>query len=528
MHSTHQKKTTVFSPATTWIGLLILASALIHPVVTTAQASSGVASATTSFSSFDQDQGVFSGGQRQDFPTGLRGFGASTFSSLGVVAMERTLGETENRRDEFQGSSSSVTLNQGGTSTWTTTGMFFPRADQTLFLTTTVGLDNDTATWSTRVQSLISESMTNNRIVWDARLVETFQPLYTTGANGVLLISDSSGNHPTIALQATSTDGVLGWGGPGGFQTPLTNQARIPTAYVHSVASNDFTISVVMTLIDHDPCSTSEGLVLAGQVVGVVGSQTPSITRCLETSTWTAPAGDTSTLGLKLAEPARELSEGQTRVLELSGLPNGVTLGVVTGANSGLQFDLSASEDTPAGDYDVSMMLVTKTTVGGVDTLSEPFSASTTLTISPLLVPEPEPEPEQEPEVEAEEAEESGEQEETVIDVPQTESTKTPVVANQSGGGSPAAVEVVVPEQTPEVVPGPVFVEPDVIEPRLSPVVPSPVETPEPYSGPTPRPFEALETEAPEPVAASTWLGASMMAVLALGSLWGFIRRRRS
>ena len=542
MHSTHQKKTTVFSPVTTWIGLLILASALLHPVVTPAQASSSVASATTSFSSFDQDQGVFTGGQRQDFPTGLRGFGSSTFLSLGMLAMERTLGETENRRDEFQGSSSSVALTQGGTSVWTTTGMFFPRADQTLLLTNTVGLENDTASWSTRVQSLISGSMTNNRIVWDARLVESFVPVYTTGTDGVLLISDSSGNHPAIALQASSTAGVLVWGGPGGFQTPLTNQSRVPTAYVHSVTSNDFIISVVMTLVDHDPCSAPEGLALAGQVAGVVGSHTPSITSCLETSTWSAAAGETTTLGLALAEPAREVSEGQTRVLEISGLPDGVTLGMVTGANSALEFDLSVSEAAPVGNYDVSVRLRTKTTIGGVDTLSEPFSADTTLTITPLVVPEPEPEPEpeaepevkpepeqeQEPEVEAEEAEESGEQEETVVEVEQTESVGTPVVANQSGGGSSIAVDVVVPEQNPEVFLGPVFVEPDVLEPRLTPVVPGPVETPEPYFEPIPVPSEAPETEAPEPMAASTWLGASMMAVLALGSLWGFLRRRRS
>jgi hypothetical protein len=115
-----------------------------------------------------------------------------------------------------------------------------------------------------------------------------------------------------------------------------------------------------------------------------------------------------------------------------------------------------------------------------------------------------------------------------VTGVEQTESAGTPLAAPRSGGGTIASVDVVTPEENPEVFLGPVFVEDDVIEPGLTPVVPSPVETPEPYFGPTPRPFEAFETQAPEPVAASTWLGASMMAVLALGSLWGFLRRRRS
>jgi hypothetical protein len=71
-------------------------------------------------------------------------------------------------------------------------------------------------------------------------------------------------------MKATSTAGELVWGGPGGYLNPLTNGTLTPTAYVHSVESADFTISVVVTLIDHDPCSTGAALELAGQVAGVV------------------------------------------------------------------------------------------------------------------------------------------------------------------------------------------------------------------------------------------------------------------
>lgn len=514
MPSSHTHKNSVFSPALTWIGVLILGAGLTHSVAPGAAAfPAGVSSATTVFSSFNANQGVFTGGLRRDFTTGIEGFGRGAVSALGSLALERTLGEDENRRDEYQGSADSETVNQGGISTWQNTGMFFPRHDQTLLLTNTVGLSGDTATWSTRVESLVAGSMTNNRIVWDARLATGFVPVYTTLAGGVVLVSDSSGAHPTLAMKATSTAGELIWGGPGGVANPLTNGTLTPTVYVHSVESADFTISVVVTLVDHDPCSTATALDLAGQVAGVVGSTSETLTSCLVASTWSAPAGETTTLGLALLAPARELSSDQTRVLQVAGLPDGAQATEISGPHSALAFDLDVQDTVEPGNYQLSLLLITATTIGGVESVSEPFTATTDLTITPIAVPEPVVEPEPPAAVEQEETSDA----ETPEPPRATRVVSTPPVAENLAPETLERLTVPAPETT---------------EPLLSPVIPDSRPSPdipsEPYLGPIPLPFEKGVVTPPPPVVASTLLGATMVGALALGSLFAWLKRRRN
>jgi hypothetical protein len=329
--------------------------------------------------------------------------------------------------------------------------------------------------------------MNDNRIVWDARLPESFVPVYTTQAGGVVLVSDSSGMHPTVAMKATSTAGELVWGGPGGFLTPLTNGSRTPTVYVHSVSSLDFTLSVVVTLIDHDPCSAPAALTLADSVAGVVGSTSPTLTSCLGAPAWTAPAGKTSTLGLVLLPPARELSSNQTRVLEVDGLPGGTTAQEISGTNASLNFALEVSDTAEPGTYPVSLLLRTATTIGGVKSFSEPFTSAGTLVITPVVIPVP----------------------------------------KGVGGGDPEIV-VSSKDDAPAALKRPKSPEPETLEPLLSPLIPLSDSPLEPSLEPVPKPSEKSVVEAPTPVAASALLGVSMVGALALGSLFAMIKRRRN
>lgn len=505
MPSSHTHTHRVFPPALTWIGVLILGSGLSHSVAPSALASTpGVSSATTSFLAFDTKEGVFVGGQRRDFPTGVQGFGQGAFSSLGSLAMERGVSVEDNQRDEYVGSATSIGPNPGGISSWQNTGMFFPQHDQTLLLTNTVGLNGDTTTWSTRIESLLSGSMTNNRIVWDARLAESFVPVYTTQAGGVLLVSDSSGTHPTVAIKATSTAGDLVWGGPGGFLTPLTNGSRTPTVYVHSVSSLDFTLSVVVTLIDHDPCSATVALTLAGSVAGVVGSTSETLTSCLGAPAWSASAGATSTLGLALLPPARELSSNQIRVLEIWGLPDGATAEEISGTNASLSFALEVSDTTEPGSYPVSLLLRTVTTIGGVKSFSEPFTSSGNLTITPVVIPEPEAVEDREAEISA------------------------PPPATRSSGSSATPSVTSREEAVPKALKPVKLPEADAIEPLLSPVIPLSDSAPEPDPEPVPKASEPSVVEPPTPAAASALLGVTMVGALALGTLFAMLKRRRN
>jgi hypothetical protein len=553
MTSSRSSHAPVFPKSFTWIGVLILGSALASQALPGAVAASlGVSTSSVNFTELSAPNGIFTGGQKLDFATGIGGFGAGAFSALGRIGMERTLGVDENRREEYEGDLLSSNVNPGGVSTWESNGIYFPRQDQTLVITNNVRTEGDTVSWSTRVQSLLTGSMTNNRIVWDATLADSYTPIYSDLGGGVLVVADSSGRHPALAIKASTTAGVVSWGGPGGFTTPLVNDTRQPTAYVYNTVAMDFTVSVVVTLLDHDPCSRDEALARAAIIAGVIGGVTPSYTSCLGDAIWSGAAGEVTTLGLELDPRASPLLANEVSNITVEGLPAGAEVSGFTPSESGFSLDLDLSVDTEPGEYDVAVLLLTTTTQNGVESVSKPFRSTARLTVTPLFVPEPEPEPIPDPEPEPEVINEPVVEPE-VVDEPivepevapepeiEPEVVDEPVVEPEEeviAAPSPAPAPRSVPAE--EVVVFTVAPTPAVITPRLvfvEPIVPEAIREPEPETSdedenPGPilvaKPFEPSVSLVPRPLEAGALLGASMLVAVLAGGLIAFLRRRHS
>lgn len=514
----------------------------------------GVSTSSVNFTELNAPDGIFTGGQKLDFATGIAGFGAGAFSALGRIGMERTLGVDENRREEYEGDLLSSSVNPGGVSTWVSNGVYFPRQDQTLVVTNNVRTEGDTVSWSTRVQSLLTGSMTNNRIVWDATLADSYTPVYSDLGGGVLVVIDSSDRHPALAIKASTTAGVVSWGGPGGFTTPLVNDTQQPTAYVYDTVAMDFTVSVVVTLLDHDPCSRDAAAARAAAIAGVIGSVTPSYTSCLGDAIWAGAAGVATTLGLELDPRASPLLANEVSNITVEGLPAGAAVSGLTPSESGYSLGLDLSVDTEPGEYDLAVLLLTTTTQHGVDSVSKPFRSTARLTVTPLFVPEPEPEPEPEPIPDPEPEPEVIEEpvvEPEVVDEPIVEPEPEPeiepevvdepvVVQEEEVIAATSPTPAPRSEPAEEVVVVTVVPTPAVITPRLvfvEPIVPETISEREPEisdedENPGPllvaKPFEPSVSLVPRPLEAGALLGASMVVAVLAGGLIAFLRRRRS
>ena len=522
----------VFPRSLTWLGIVILGSALTSIAVPEAIASgSAVHSSTIEWPSVNLNDGILSGGTPHVFTSGMRGWGDAPFSALGPMGLEWQTPFDLARREAYSGSASSVALTPGGSSHWTSGGLLFPRPDDVVQTTSTIRVEANQAQWNIRLFSGAEDTMSAFRFFWTAGLVSSYAPEYSSPAAGVIVINDSSGRHPTLVLRATSTAGVVQWGGSGIYTAPLNTGEREPTLYVHSTGDQDITVVITVGVVDSDPCARAEAITFAAENASANATEWPTLTRCLASPSWEATAGEETTLSLALSSAVPAYGEGQSRALSLEGLPPGVSWQRLADTDDGLAVRLSAAANVTPGDYPVSLSAHTATTVGGVTQKSEPLSATGVLTIAPAVIVEPEPEPEPVPEPEEPPAPTEENDAEPVIEPapePDVEETLAGTVQPESSGNRPT-IRVIPPSEEPVVIlprfrlaaPAPELPEPDVesfavARPEEIPLVSPPPVTPVPASVAVP----------PEPIAASAWLGLSLLASLALGGLIAALRRR--
>ena len=513
----------VFPRSLTWLGIVILGSALTSIAIPGAVASgSAVHSSTIEWPSVNLNDGILTGGRPHVFATGMQGWGDAPFSALGPMGLEWETPFELARRVAYSGSASAVSLTPGGQSSWTSAGLLFPRPDDVVDTTSSISIDAHQAKWSIRLLSGAEGTMSPFRFLWTAGLVSSYAPEYSSPAAGVIVISDSSGQHPTLVLRATSTAGVVQWGGSGIYTAPLNTGEHQPTLYVHSTGAKDITVVITVGIVDSDPCARAEAITFAGSNASADATAWPTLTRCMASPSWNATAGEETTLRLALDGAVPDYGEGQARALSIEGLPPGASWERLPDTDEGLAVRLSAGPAVSPGDYPLSLSAHTMTTLGGVTQKSEPLSATGVLTMRPPVVVEPEPEPEPppapsdggvaEPEIEPD-------VEATSLSAPQPQSSGPPPAittapsSDQPAVGAPRGRLITPPPESPEPT-----VEPfAVARPQEIPLVDPPPFTPVPTSAEVP----------PEPIAASAWLGLSLLASLALGGLIAALRRRR-
>ena len=471
--------------------------------MSSATASSTIATSSTAWSSAILTTGVVGGGTSRDYLTGIEGWGGDAVSSLGVMGLEWTSVHDPARRQTFEGSVSSESLVPGGASSWESLGYLSSDPLNVVYTTKTVELDGDQARWSVRLQSLDPGVMTDKRIFLETELPASYQSVYSSPGAGTLLIQDSSHQHPTLIAHAVTTAGTLQWGGQGSFTQPLSDGELHPTAYVHSTGEMDYTVTLTVGIVDYDPCSGPDAATFAQAQAGVFGVAWPSLTSCLSSPSWSvmADGNPSEPSTLVFLDAMTPLGSGATRALEITGLPTGVTWRRLPDSSLSLVLELTAHEDVTPGQYPLTLSTATHTTLGGVTVVSE--QSQTTGTLEVLSPPPPvidvvdDPPPAASPS--------SG----TSVPSPEPEVVATPEVAQPPRTPLPPAP---VPADTEVVSEAPLVDDPSV------PVVPLLREPPVAF------PSERI----PEPQAASALLGISAAVVATAGGLFAAIRRRRN
>lgn len=497
---------TPFSAATSWVGMLLLGAGISQVALTPSQANSpGPQTASIEYSSINELFGVLGGGAQKDFATGIAGWQAPAFEALGMMGMEwTTVTGTEARSDLSPDPGTSV-VNPGGESSWTSRGYLSANPNNQIITDKTISVSGNQVRFSLRHRSLINESTINRRLFWIAELASGYDPVYSGAGTSTVMVTDTSGTHPTLILHVTSTAGTPTFEGGTSIYTPLVDGDRSPTIYVLPGESTDFTMEITVGIVDADPCSTQTANSYATSQAGTYGQVWDSFTGCAADVAWevTADGEPSSTQFLSFLSPYVSPLAPLTKTLSISGLPDGVTWERTGDSGTSLGISLRAPGSVDPGAYPLTLTAHTSKVVEGVTTLSQPSSANGTLTV---LAPPPPAEPER-------------------SELTSAPSTTTAPSSQSEPMAPPASIPTVTPVE-PRVS-APTRDETQVgMERQLSApqdVSPDPGDSPKSVS-PLSR-TEQPEPTIPEPQGAGVWLGVGT-GLLASGGIVAALRRR--
>ncbi|MDP4899921.1 MAG: hypothetical protein NWQ78_03485, partial [Pontimonas sp.] len=154
-----------------------------------------------------------------------------------------------------------------------------------------------------------------------------YNPVYSGAGTSTLLITDSSGAHPSVIIHVTSAAGSPTFAGGASMYTPLADGDRSPTLYLLPGDAADFTMEITVGIVDADPCSASAASSFAASQAGAFGAVWESMTSCAMPATWsiTADGEPSAPLTMAFADPYQTPTAPTTREVELTGLPEGVS-----------------------------------------------------------------------------------------------------------------------------------------------------------------------------------------------------------
>jgi len=508
----------VFPRSVTWFGIVILGSALTSTAIPQAVASGpALHSATIEWSGADLPNGVISGGAPSVYTSGVRGWGAAPFFALGTMGLEWETPFELARREPYLGSESNVALVPGGVSAWTSNGLLFPRPNDSVDTTSTISIDGNRARWSIELNGVREDTMSPFRFFWVAGLVDSYESVYSSPAPGVVVISDGAGQHPTLVLKATSTSGIVQWGGSGIYTADLAGGERQPTLYVHSTSDQNITVAITLGIVDSDPCERSNAIGFASATADSPTSSWPTLTSCMGNPSWEAQAGESTVLTIPLNSALPALGAEAARELSISGLPSGVSWERLANTEGGLSVRVLSDRNVPPGDYSLSFSGLTTTTTGGVTHRSQPLVSGGNLAVSAPAEIAPPSEPEPIPEEPSLENDLDGPEEVALASTDASAQSTPPATDSR-----PSEQSVLPAGRARLAVPTPDQPE--------RPIAPFAIARPQELPLATKPPAASLPADAegpPEPTNASSWVGLSLLTSLVVGALIAVVRRRK-
>jgi len=126
-----------------------------------------------------------------------------------------------------------------------------------------------------------------------------------------------------------------------------------PTLYLHSTSEDEFVLTLTVGFVDHRPLFHQRGsLLLLLLRRGFFGGSTAAHTSCLQAPTWDMVAdGETSAARLETGLAMTDFPSGEEVVVEVTGLPEGVTLARGSDEGTIAAFDVTVGRSVAAGPY---------------------------------------------------------------------------------------------------------------------------------------------------------------------------------
>jgi hypothetical protein len=359
-----------------------------------------VATSTFSYSSVDTTSGIIVGGVPRVFDPAHDGWRSEAFSEFGRFGLERKIDTDLPERNQFSAWNESVTIEQGATTSMVLSSQIITDSLTRNIVESTITMAGNSVRHSVQLTEMWAGSLPRMRFYLFADLAAGSSVRYEQLSPAALLASDTSGNHPSVLMHVSASDGDAFFASRDDHEQPLSNGDPLATAYVGSISGTASTVTLHTFLIDSDPCADSAVRELASTIAtdpaAYFGQPLETPSSCLSGNAWEilSASEEPQTLTIDVDERVTTPS-GSLRKFSLGGLPPFLT-GTVDDSTSPATISVDFSSDATVGDYPVTLSSWLDTTTGGVTTRSQPMTQLLTLAIRE---PAPEPEPEVTPEI---------------------------------------------------------------------------------------------------------------------------------
>ncbi|MGA1784485.1 MAG: hypothetical protein ACO39R_03785 [Pontimonas sp.] len=416
----------------------VLAVSLVVGVATTAAGPAfaddlgEVATSTFSYSSVDTTSGIIVGGVPRVFDPAHDGWRSEAFSEFGRFGLERKIDTELSERNQFSAWNESVTIEQGATTSMVLSSHIITDSLTRNIVESTITMAGNSLRHSVRLTEMWAGSLPRMRFYLFADLAAGSSVRYEQLSPAALLATDASGNHPSVLMHVSASDGDAFFASRDDHEQPLSNGDPLATAYVGSISGTASTITLHTFLIDSDPCADNAvrelATTIAADPAAYFGQALETPSSCLSGNAWEILSSSEQPQNLSIDVDERVTTPpGSTRRFSLGGLPSFLT-GTVDDSASPATISVDFSSEASVGDYPVTLSSWLDTTTGGVTTRSQPMTQLVTLAIREPA-PEPEPEPDVTPEIVGEPVAESPLIAVSNEDAPRREKKKADIVA---------------------------------------------------------------------------------------------------
>ncbi len=359
-----------------------------------------LATSTFSYSSVDTTSGVIVGGVPRVFDPAHDGWRSVTFTEYGRWGLERKIDTELPERNEFSAWNEAVTIEQGQTSTMVLSSQIITDSLTRNIVQSTVTFQGNSIRHEVALQEMWAGSLPWMRFYLHATLAAGSHVAYEYVSPSALIVSDTSGSHPSVLMHISATDGDAFFASRNDHEQLVTSGDPELTAYVGNISGTTSDITLHTFLIDSDPCAAAGvrelALTIAADPAAHFGTDLATPSSCLETNAWEILSASEQSQEVSITVDDRVTTPaGSTRRFSLGGLPSFLTSQIDESRTPAtISFDYSTAPTL--GDHALTLSSWLETIEGGVTRRSQPMTQLVTLTISEPA-PEPEPEPLPEP-----------------------------------------------------------------------------------------------------------------------------------